>query len=66
MVTDGLGALVTPSRTAQTREVLGEKGRRVREATSVVQKRIGLPENSVLHFAEIVNCASCEMAWAES
>jgi len=50
-----------------TREVLGEKGRRIRELTAVVQKRYGFPENSVELFAERVeNRASCAMAQAES
>merc|ERR1712078_266149 len=51
----------------RTREVLGEKGRRIRELTAVVQKRFGFPENSVELFAERVeNRASCAMAQAES
>merc|ERR1712135_269566 len=42
-------------------------GRRIRELTSVVQKRFGFPENSVELFAERVeNRASCAMAQAES
>ena len=42
----------------RTQNVLGEKGRRIRELTAVVQKRFGFPEgsvevrdNSVLHMA---------------
>merc|ERR1712127_288020 len=51
----------------RTREVLGEKGRRIRELTAVVQKRFGFPENSVELFAERVeNRAACAMAQAES
>ena len=42
---------------------LGEKGRRIRELTSVVQKRFKFPENSVGLYAEKVNCA---IAQAES
>merc|ERR1712203_1191891 len=54
-------------RATRTREVLGEKGRRIRELTAVVQKRYGFPENSVELFAERVgNRASCAMAQAES
>merc|ERR1712203_757221 len=54
-------------RATRTREVLGEKGRRIRELTSVVQKRYGFPENSVELFAERVkNRAACAMAQAES
>ena len=46
-------------RATRTREVSGEKGRRIREATSVVQKGFGVPENSVEHFTERVDrCAS--------
>merc|ERR1711981_914417 len=51
----------------RTREVLGEKGRRIRELAALVQKRYGFPENSVELFAERVeNRASCAMAQAES
>merc|ERR1712088_588169 len=51
----------------RTREVLGDKGRRIRELTAVVQKRYGFPENSVELFAERVeNRAACAMAQAES
>merc|ERR1712039_689760 len=54
-------------RATRTREVLGEKGRRIRELTAVVQKRYGFPENSVELFAERVeNRASCAMAQCES
>ena len=46
---------------------LGEKGRRIRELTAVVQKRYGFPENSVELFAERVeNRAACAMAQCES
>merc|ERR1712134_200669 len=69
----GAEVRVTPIRTeiiiraTRTREVLGEKGRRIRELTAVVQKRFGFPENSVELFAERVeNRASCAMAQAES
>merc|ERR1712066_98349 len=48
-------------------EVLGEKGRRIRELTAVVTKRFGFTDNSVELFAERVeNRASCAMAQAES
>merc|ERR1711957_350363 len=54
-------------RATRTREVLGEKGRRIRELTAVVQKRYGFPENSVELFAERVeNRAACAMAQCES
>lgn len=49
----GVEVRVTPSRTeiiilaTRTQSVLGEKGRRIRELTSVVQKRFNFPEGSV-------------------
>jgi len=69
----GVEVRVTPIRTeiiiraTRTREVLGEKGRRIRELTSLVQHRFKFPENSVELFAEKVdNRAACAMAQAES
>merc|ERR1719392_109749 len=69
----GAEVRVTPIRTeiiiraTRTREVLGEKGRRIRELTAVVQKRFRFPENSVELFAERVeNRAACAGAQAES
>merc|ERR1712226_1203533 len=69
----GVEVRVTPIRTeiiiraTRTRDVLGEKGRRIRELTAVVQKRYNFPENSVELFAERVeNRAACAMAQAES
>merc|ERR1712137_589848 len=54
-------------RATRTREVPGEKGRRIRELTSAVQKRFRFPENSVELFAERVeNRAANAMAQAES
>ena len=55
---------VTPTRTeiiimaTRTQNVLGEKGRRIRELTSVVQKRFNFPEGTVELYAEkvIFNC----------
>ncbi|KAL6005879.1 40S ribosomal protein S3-3 [Asimina triloba] len=45
----------------------GEKGRRIRELTSVVQKRFNFPENSVELYAEKVNNRGlCAIAQAES
>ena len=44
---------MTPTRTeiiilaTRTQNVLGEKGRRIRELTSVVQKRFNFPEGTV-------------------
>merc|ERR1712176_1362050 len=69
----GVEVRVTPIRTeiiiraTRTREVLGEKGRRILELTAVVTKRFGFTENSVELFAERVeNRAACAMAQAES
>ena len=47
--------------------VLGEKGRRIRELTSVVQKRFKFPEGNVELYAEKVNNRGlCAVAQAES
>ncbi len=49
----GVEVRVTPTRTeiiilaTRTQNVLGEKGRRIRELTSVVQKRFGFPDGTV-------------------
>lgn len=54
----GVEVRVTPQRTeiiiraARTQKVLGENGRRIRELTSVVQKRFKFPEGAVELFAE--------------
>lgn len=46
---------------------VGEKGRRIRELTSLVQKRFKFPENSVELYAEKVNNRGlCAIAQAES
>uniref|UniRef100_A0AAZ3RK25 KH type-2 domain-containing protein n=1 Tax=Oncorhynchus tshawytscha TaxID=74940 RepID=A0AAZ3RK25_ONCTS len=51
----GVEVRVTPTRTeiiilaTRTQNVLGEKGRRIRELTAVVQKRFGFPEGNVEH-----------------
>merc|ERR1712111_3688 len=56
----GVEVRVTPTKTeiiimaTRTQNVLGEKGRRIRELTSVVQKRFSFPENSVELYAEKV------------
>lgn len=39
-------------RATRTRDVLGERGRRIRELTSVVQKRFNLPEGSIELLAD--------------
>lgn len=69
----GCEVRVTPIRTevivraTRTREVLGEKGKRIRELTSLVQKRFGFRNNQVELFAEqIRNRGCCAMAQAES
>merc|ERR1712034_275210 len=56
----GVEVRVTPMRTeiiilaTRTQNVLGEKGRRIRELTSVVQKRFNFPEGTVELYAEKV------------
>eukprot|EP01090_Pellita_catalonica_P017581 TRINITY_DN533_c0_g1_i1.p1 TRINITY_DN533_c0_g1~~TRINITY_DN533_c0_g1_i1.p1 ORF type:complete len:270 (-),score=44.91 TRINITY_DN533_c0_g1_i1:211-945(-) len=69
----GVEVRVTPARTeviiraTRTKDVLGEKGRRIRELTSVVQKRFNFPPQSIELFAERVpNRALCAVAQAES
>lgn len=69
----GVEVRVTPTRTeiiiraTRTQNVLGEKGRRIRELTSVVQKRFNFPEHSVELYAEKVNNRGlCAIAQAES
>uniref|UniRef100_A0A8C3VVM2 Small ribosomal subunit protein uS3 n=1 Tax=Catagonus wagneri TaxID=51154 RepID=A0A8C3VVM2_9CETA len=59
----GVEVRVTPTRTeiiilaTRTQNVLGEKGRRIRELTAVVQKRFGFPEGSV-EMKTVVNITS--------
>lgn len=69
----GVEIRVTPIRTevivraTRTREVLGDRGRRIRELTSLVQKRFGFRENSVELFAvRLENRGACAMQQAES
>jgi small subunit ribosomal protein S3e len=69
----GVQVRVTPMRTeiiiraTRTQNVLGEKGRRIRELTSLVQKRFLFPEGSVELYAERVqNRALSAIAQAES
>lgn len=51
----------------RTKSVLGEKGRRIRELTAVVQQRFKFPEDSVELFAErVTNRALSAIAQAES
>ena len=54
-------------RATRTQNVLGEKGRRIRELTAVVQKRFNFPAGSVELYAEkVVNRGLCSVAQAES
>lgn len=69
----GVEIRVTPLRTeviiraTRTQNVVGEKGRRIRELTSLLQKRFNFPNNQVELFAERVqNRALCAIAQAES
>ncbi|KTW32806.1 40S ribosomal protein S3 [Pneumocystis jirovecii RU7] len=69
----GTEVRVTPSRTeiiiraTHTQDVLGEKGRRIRELTSLIQKRFKFPEGSVELYAEKVqNRGLCAVAQCES
>lgn len=69
----GVEVRVTPMRTeiiiraTRTQNVLGEKGRRIRELTSLVQKRWNFPAENVELFAERVkNRALCAIAQCES
>eukprot|EP00668_Euglena_longa_P011135 GGOE01013514.1.p1 GENE.GGOE01013514.1~~GGOE01013514.1.p1 ORF type:complete len:221 (-),score=23.86 GGOE01013514.1:258-920(-) len=69
----GVEVRVTPQRTeiiiraTRTKEVLGEKGRRIRELASMVQKRFNFPDNGVELFAErVANRGLSAIAQAES
>ncbi|KAJ2866180.1 40S ribosomal protein S3 [Coemansia aciculifera] len=69
----GCEVRVTPARTeiiiraTHTQEVLGEKGRRIRELTSIVQKRFNFPEGTVELYAEKVAVRGlCAIAQCES
>ncbi|KAH7423248.1 hypothetical protein KP509_12G046300 [Ceratopteris richardii] len=54
-------------RATRTQNVLGDKGRRIRELTSLVQKRFNFPEGTVELYAEKVNNRGlCAIAQAES
>ena len=65
----GVEVRVTPTRTeiiimaTRTQNVLGEKGRRIRELTSVVQKRFNFPEGSIELYAKKVynNCMQANL-----
>jgi len=69
----GVEVRVTPTKTeiviraTRTKNVLGDKGRRIRELTSVVQHRFGFPAEQVELFAERVQDRGlCASAQAES
>jgi len=69
----GVEVRVTPSRTeiiiraVKTKEVLGDKGKRIRELTTIVEKRFGFKEGAVQLYAEKVpNRGLCAVAQAES
>jgi ribosomal protein uS3 len=51
----------------RSQNVLGEKGRRIRELTSIVQKRFNFPAESVELYAEkVANRGLCAIAQCES
>mmetsp|Transcript_5241 Transcript_5241/g.7723 ORF Transcript_5241/g.7723 Transcript_5241/m.7723 type:complete len:262 (-) Transcript_5241:1769-2554(-) len=69
----GVEVRTTPHRTeiiiraTRTQNVLGEKGQRIRELTSVVQKRFEFQEGAVELYAErVLNRGLCAQAQAES
>lgn len=69
----GVEVRVTPTRTeiiiraTRTKEVLGEKGQRIKELTSVISKRFGFREGTVELYAErVANRGLCAIAQAES
>jgi len=69
----GVEVRVAPTRSeiiimaTRTQNVLGEKGRRIRELTSVVQKRFGFAEGTVELYAEkVATRGLCAIAQAES
>lgn len=69
----GVEVRVTPTRTeiiimaTKTQSVLGEKGRRIRELTAVVQKRFGFADGTVELYAEkMANRGLSAIAQAES
>merc|ERR1712215_537468 len=69
----GVQVRVAPTKTeiiimaTRTQEVLGEKGRRIRELTSLVQKRFNFAEGSVELYAEkVAQRGLCAIAQAES
>jgi small subunit ribosomal protein S3e len=62
-----MSSLFTVIRATHTQEVLGEQGRRIRELTSLIQKRFKFPENSVsLYAAKVQNRGLSAVAQCES
>lgn len=62
-----MSSLSTVIRATHTQEVLGEQGRRIRELTSLIQKRFKFPENSVsLYAAKVQNRGLSAVAQCES
>lgn len=66
----GVEVRVTPIRTeiiilaTRTQNVLGEKGRRIRELTSVVQKRFGFPEGTVeVNSSTVFYLGNCRISF---
>eukprot|EP00061_Rhincodon_typus_P016117 g44161.t1 len=67
VVVHGIGTVAPEKAGCGTQNVLGEKGRRIRELTAVVQKRFGFPEGSVELYAEkVATRGLCAIAQAES
>merc|ERR1712018_266857 len=69
----GVEVRVTPTRTeiiilaTRTQNVLGDKGRRIRELTAVIQKRFNFMEGTVELYAEkVANRGLCAIAQCES
>ena len=69
----GVEVRVTPLRTniiikaTRTQDVLGEKGQRIRQLTSVIEKRFKFPEGGVELFAErVANRGLCAQTQTES
>lgn len=69
----GVEVRVTPIRTeiiikaTRTQNVLGERGRRIRELTSLIQKRFSFPKENVMLYAERVESRGlCAVAQCES
>merc|ERR1712000_440282 len=69
----GIEVRMTPTRTeviiraTRTKNVLGEKGRRIRELTTLVQRRWGFKDGAIELYAErVYNRAFCAAAQCES